>query len=83
MHKLESAVLHEDTTVLYDENIIEVTDVDQEYPVMTPLEIENFVSSPEFFAALQSIVGETNMKKGALEKAMENPCFAHGWHAIS
>ena len=82
MHRLESAVLHEDTTVLYDENIIEVTDVDQEYPVMTPLEIENFVSSPEFFAALQSIVGETNMKKGALEKAMENPCFANGWHAI-
>lgn len=82
MHKLESAVLHEDTTVLYDENIIEVTDVDQEYPVMTPLEIENFVSSPEFFAALQSIVGETNMKKGALKKAMENPCFANGWHAI-
>lgn len=83
MHKLESAVLHEDTTVLYDENIIEVTDVDQEYPVMTPLEIENFVSSPEFFAVLQSIVGETNMKKGALEKAMENPCFTNGWHAIS
>ena len=82
MHRLESAVLHEDTTVLYDENIIEVTDVDQDYPVMTPLEIENFVSSPEFFAALQSIVGETNMKKGALKKAMENPCFANGWHAI-
>lgn len=83
MHRLESAVLHEDTTVLYDENIIEVTDVDQDYPVMTPLEIENFVSSPEFFAALQSIVGETNMKKGALKKAMENPCFANGWYAIS
>lgn len=52
------------------------------YPVMTPLEIETFVSSAAFIFTIYLIHGEESCDMNVINKHRENPIFNMEWERL-